>query len=63
MDRGARLDRQHHNPASIPRHARKSAWYCARSALACFVYRLYFNGACRIRSIPSAIFGQVLSPP
>jgi hypothetical protein len=52
-----------YRPASMSRHARKSAWYCARSALTCFVYRPCFNCARRIRSIPSAIFGPVLSPP
>jgi hypothetical protein len=43
--------------------SRNSFRYCSRSALARFEYRPCFVFACRMRSIPSAVFGPVLSPP
>ncbi len=43
--------------------SRNSFRYCSRSALARFEYRPCFVFACRMRSIPCAVFGPVLSPP
>jgi hypothetical protein len=43
--------------------SRNNARYCCRSTLAAAEYRPCVVTARRIRAIPSAVFGPVLSPP
>jgi hypothetical protein len=61
--RGINLSHYGRMRLSIARASRTRVRTLRRSSLACFEYRPCLVTACRMRSIPAAVFGPVLRPP